>query len=209
MAFNSISTSPASPNPDAVAAAVAAPNPDATVNVPELRDPAYINAVLNLSPGLTESQVDAQLLAKANALGISTDAPNDKRITSSVESASTVYNARTFSMLSGGSTSTALTTQSSLFSPASPELGLASVRESKDLSFSQYDRYLSIIDPNHHTTKHPKDPPPHDHSSRSVFSGKTKKSLFSVKSGFKNRMPWRKKSKTPQPMEVIMSVTSQ
>ncbi|KAJ4308978.1 hypothetical protein N0V84_011773 [Fusarium piperis] len=167
---------------------------------PELSDIDYFLTVLQLPDGRTESQIEDDLVSKANALGISTAAVADKRITSSVESASTVYNARTFSMLSGGSTSTALTTHSSLFGPPTPDL--SSARQSKDLSFAQYDRYLSIIDPHHNHPKFLKEPPPPDPTTQSIFSGKTnKRSLFSVKSGFKLR--WRKKA--PQPLEVLMT----
>ncbi|KAH7158032.1 hypothetical protein B0J13DRAFT_186791 [Dactylonectria estremocensis] len=175
----------------------------ASATVPELRDPDYVTAVLQLPQGRTESQIHDDLIAKANALGISTEAATSKRITSSVESASTVYNARTFSMLSGGSTSTALTAHSSLFAPTTPDLRVASVRESKDLSFAQYDRYLSILDPHHNPNKFLREPPQPDPTAQSVFSGKTKRSLFSVKSGLKNRIRWRRK--TPQPLEVMMT----
>ncbi|KAH7019929.1 hypothetical protein EDB80DRAFT_211258 [Ilyonectria destructans] len=175
----------------------------ANATVPELRDPDYVTAVLQLPAGRTECQIDDDLVAKANALGISAEAVTEKRITSSVESASTVYNARTFSMLSGGSTSTALTAHSSLFAPTTPDLGLASARESKDLNFAQYDRYLSILDPHHNPSKFLKEPTQADATAQSVFSGKTRRSLFSVKSGLKNRIRWRKKA--PQSLEVMMT----
>jgi hypothetical protein len=171
---------------------------------PELNDLDYFVNVLHLLDGRTENQIEDDLVSKANALGISSAPVTDKRITSSVESASTAYNARTFSMLSGGSTSTALTTHSSLFGPPTPDPAPSSCRQSKDLSFSQYDRYLSVIDPHHNhpkTTRQsltPANPPP------SIFSGKTKRSLFSVKSGFKLR--WKKKS--PQPIQVVLCVVT-
>ncbi|CAM1502150.1 Fc.00g041340.m01.CDS01 [Cosmosporella sp. VM-42] len=170
--------------------------------VPELSDAEYFASVLQLHEDLSENQIEDDLVTKANALGISTGTV-DKRITSSVESASTVatYHARTFSMMSAGSTSTALTNYSSLFGPPSPDPNLASQRESKDLSFSQYDRYLSVVDPHHNQHKFLKGPPDADTAAQSVFSGKTKKSLFNVKSGFKIR--WKKKS--PQPLEVMLS----
>lgn len=176
-------------------------DPEHDATPPELSDIDYFLTVLQLPDGRTESQIEDDLVSKANALGISTAAVADKRITSSVESASTVYNARTFSMLSGGSTSTALTTHSSLFGPPTPEL--SSARQSKDLSFAQYDRYLAIIDPHHNHPKFLKAPPPPDPTTQSIFSGKTnKRSLFNVKTGFKLR--WKKK--TPQPLEVLMCV---
>ncbi|KAF4979344.1 hypothetical protein FZEAL_4430 [Fusarium zealandicum] len=175
---------------------------NANATAPELSNLDYFITVLQLPDGRTESQIEDDLVSKANALGISTTAVADKRITSSVESASTVYNARTFSMLSGGSASTALTNHSSLFGPPTPDLTLSSARQSKDLSFAQYDRYLSIIDPHHNHPKFLKEQPPPAPAAQSIFSGKTnKRILFSVKSGFKLR--WKKKP--PRPHEVIMT----
>ncbi|KAJ4263946.1 hypothetical protein NW762_005984 [Fusarium torreyae] len=171
---------------------------------PELSDLDYFITVLQLPDGRTENQIEDDLVSKANALGISSAPVADKRITSSVESASTVYNARTFSMLSGGSTSTALTTHSSLFGPPTPDPALSSGRQSKDLSFAQYDRYLSVIDPHHNHPKFVKHSPTPDNTAQSIFSGKTKRSLFSVKSGF--RLRWKKKP--PQPLELILTCVS-
>ncbi|KAF5707520.1 hypothetical protein FGLOB1_6902 [Fusarium globosum] len=139
---------------------------------PELSDLDYFITVLQLPHGRTENQIEDDLVSKANALGISSAPVTDKRITSSVESASTVYNARTFSMLSAGSTSTALTTHSSIFGPSTPDLALSSARQSKDLSFSQYDRYLSVIDPHHNNVKAARDSQTPDATAQSIFSGK-------------------------------------
>ncbi|KAF4997678.1 hypothetical protein FGRMN_3710 [Fusarium graminum] len=169
--------------------------------VPELSDLDYFIAVLHLPNGRTENQIEDDLVSRANALGISSAPVTDKRITSSVESASTVYNARTFSMLSGDSASTALTTHSSLFGSPTPDLALSSGRQSKDFSFVQYDRYLSVIDPHHNHPKTTRESLPPNKSTPSIFSGKTKRSLFSVKSSFKLR--WKKKS--PQPLQVIFT----
>ncbi|KAL6917793.1 hypothetical protein FSHL1_009223 [Fusarium sambucinum] len=171
---------------------------------PELNDLDYFVNVLQLQDGRTENQIEDALVSKANALGISSAPVADKRNTSSVESASTAYNARTFSMLSGGSTSTALTAHSSLFGPPTPDPAPSSGRQSKELSFGQYDRYLSVIDPHHNHPKatmqslSPANPPP------SIFSGKTKRSLFSVKSSFKLR--WKKRS--PQAIQVVLTCVS-
>lgn len=170
---------------------------------PELSDLDYFITVLQLPDGRTENQIEDDLVSKANALGISSARVAGKRITSSVESASTVYNARTFSMLSAGSTSTALTTHSSIFGPSTPDLALSSARQSKDLSFSQYDRYLSVIDPHHNHSKTTRDSQTPDATAQSIFSGKTKRSLFSVRSGF--RLRWKKKA-SPQPLQVILCV---
>ncbi|KAF5659732.1 hypothetical protein FHETE_9280 [Fusarium heterosporum] len=170
--------------------------------VPELSDLDYFIAVLHLPNGRTENQIEDDLVSRANALGISSAPVTDKRITSSVESASTVYNARTFSMLSRDSTSTVLTTHSSLFGSPTPDLALSSGRQSKDFSFVQYDRYLSVIDPHHNHPKTTRESLPPNKSTPSIFSGKTKRSLFSVKSSFKLR--WKRKS--PQPLQVTLYV---
>ncbi|KAF9776201.1 hypothetical protein IL306_005649 [Fusarium sp. DS 682] len=172
---------------------------------PELSDIDYFITVLQLPDGRTENQIEDDLVSKANALGISSAPVADKRITSSVESASTVYNARTFSMLSGGSTSTALTTHSSLFGPSTPDLALSSGRQSKDLSFSHYDRYLSVIDPHYNHSKATRESQAPDAATQSIFSGKTKRSLFSVRSGF--RLRWKKKASL-QPLHVILTCVS-
>ncbi|SPJ89765.1 related to ariadne-2 protein [Fusarium torulosum] len=171
---------------------------------PELSDLDYFINVLHLTNGRTENQIEDDLVSKANALGISSAPVADKRITSSVESASTVYNARTFSMLSGGSTSTALTTHSSLFGPPTPDPALSHGRQSKDLNFTQYDRYLAVIDPHHNHPKTTREPLPPNNATPSIFSGKTKRSLFSVRSTFKLR--WKKKP--PQPFQVILTCVS-
>ncbi|KAF4946100.1 hypothetical protein FGADI_11456 [Fusarium gaditjirri] len=172
---------------------------------PELSDLDYFITVLQLPDGRTENQIEDDLVSKANALGISSAPVADNRITSSVESASTVYNARTFSMLSAGSTSTALTTHSSIFGPSTPDLALSSARQSKDLNFSQYDRYLSVIDPHHIHPKTTRDSQTPDATAQSIFSGKTKRSLFSVRSGF--RLRWKKKA-SPQPLQAILTCVS-
>lgn len=173
-----------------------------TPTPPELSDLDYFITVLQLPGDRTENQIEDQLVSKANSLGISTAPAADKRITSSVESASTAHHGRTFSIMSSGSTSTALTAHSSLFGPSMPEPRLSSSRPSKDLNFAQYDRYLSIIDPQHNHHKFLKDTPPPSPTARSILSGKTKRNLF--KSGLKLR--WRRKP-TPQPFEVIEYVT--
>jgi len=173
---------------------------------PELNDLDYFVSVLQLPDGRTENQIEDDLVSKANALGISSAPVADNRITSSVESASTVYNARTFSMLSGGSTSTALTSHSSLFGPPTPDPAPSSGRQSKDLSFAQYDRYLSVIDPHHNQPKTTRQSFAPANSPPSIFSGKTKRSLFSVKSGL-NKLRWKKKS--PQPIQAVLCVVIQ
>lgn len=175
----------------------------AAIPVPEISDAEYFSAVLRLLEDRNEDQIEDELVAKANTLGISTPT-SDKRVTSSVESASTVatYHARTFSMLSTASGSTALSNYSSLFGPASPELNLSSRRTSKDLNFSHYDRYLSIVDPHQSHLKFLKESHHSDPAAQSILSGKTKKSIFG-KSGFKMR--WRKKA-APQPLEVMLLV---
>lgn len=162
----------------------------------------YCREVLQLPAGKTEAMAEEELVARANALGISTPQPltDEKRNTSSAESSSTVitFHVRTFSSASNDSASTDLTTHSSILDGPSPPIrapaGLR--RRSKSMSFSQYDKYLANIDPNINQPKFVKEPSPDrmDASAQSLFSVSTKRSLFSIKRGIKSRIRWRKKS---------------
>jgi hypothetical protein len=176
---------------------------------PELSDAEYYNEVLQLPIDKSETHVEDELIARAQRLGISTSrSPNDdidKRYTSSAQSASTgvTYHAPTFSTGSRASTSTDITVQSSIFARPDPESLLSDnvidVHSSKDLSFAPYDKYLTQIDRNLDQPKFRRvtAPPDNEPSSKSVFSVSTKRSLFSVKSGIKNKLRWRRKSIQP------------
>lgn len=172
--------------------------------IPELGDAVYFSEVLKLPVEKSESHVEDELIARARALGLS-PAPlsRDKRYTSSAESASTAitYHGRTFSTASNGSASTDVTVHSSIFDPAVSES--ASVEHSdkrgqKSLNFSQYDKYLSVVDKNLDQPKFRKAAvAAADPSSRSLFSVSTRRSLASVKSNIKSKIRWRRKSIQP------------
>lgn len=189
-----------------------AETPDTTFNLPELSDAAYINEVLRLPVEKCESHVEDELVAKARQLGISTVAFSDKRYTLSAESASTVptYHARTFSTGSRDSTSTALTLQSSLFTPPSPELSPTEAngkRRPKSTNFSQYEKYLTQVDKNLDQPKFRRPSITVDNSNKSLFSVNTRRSLASVRSGIKSRLRLRRKSVQPSiPSLYVVSI---
>ncbi|OLN96437.1 putative E3 ubiquitin-protein ligase rbrA 1 [Colletotrichum chlorophyti] len=160
---------------------------------PEDDEAEYVTKVL-LSTSTSEAAVEEELLAKATALGISlTRISPDKRNTSSAEShASTVatQHVRTFSNASRDSASTNLTSQPSenavTLAADLPSHSLTRKR-SKSLTFSQYDKYLSQLDPNIHQPKIQKTPPPAplDTSNHSLFSVTSRRSYFSIKDGIR------------------------
>ncbi|KAI6780020.1 putative E3 ubiquitin-protein ligase-like protein [Emericellopsis cladophorae] len=175
--------------------------PQLMAEMPELSDAAYYNQVLRLPIEKSEDHIDDELVARAQALGITTtlSSPADKRYTSSAESASSTaptYHARTFSTGSSDSTGTALTERSSL---SKPDTILAPERNEtarRTLNFAHYDKYLAQLGNNLDQPKFRKQAVV-DTSSKSLFSVSTKRSLASVKSNIKNRMRWRRRSTQP------------
>ncbi|KAK0387918.1 hypothetical protein NLU13_4163 [Sarocladium strictum] len=174
--------------------------------LPELDEVRYLREVLCLQPEQTEAEIDNELHSKANALGIvipQSHAPSDKRYTSSAQSASTAvtYHGRTFSTGSHGSASTAFTDLSFAVAPPSPGVKSADgtpKKRTKVPSFSQYDKYLSTLSPNLDQPKIRKLSKPLDASSQSLFSVRTGKSFFSLKSyGLRTKMRWRRQSNQP------------
>lgn len=170
----------------------------------DLDDAAYLSQVLRLPVDKSESQLDDELEARARQHGITiSHSTSDKRYTSSAESASTTQtpHTRTFSTASNNSASTTLTAHSSIFAPSSPKLYPTKGkdgRSNKNLNFSHYERYLAQVDKNLDQPKFRKAAvAPPETSSKSLFSVSTKRSLFSIKSGMKNKMKWRRKSMQP------------
>jgi hypothetical protein len=169
--------------------------------------------VLQLPSGKSEDCIEHELIARARRLGIapspsSSHNASDKRYTSSAESASTVptYHVRTFSTASNDSASTALTVQSSIFTPPSPEVAPAAANDKRppprNLNFSHYDKYLTQIDKNLDQPKFrnsilASSAATTDPSSKSLFSVSTRRSLASVKSNIKHKIRWRRKSIQP------------
>jgi hypothetical protein len=187
-----------------IASKVPPDSPDMS-SIPELSDAAYFNEVLRLPIEKSESHVEDELIAKAHELGLSPVLlSRDKRYTSSAESASTAltYHGRTFSTASKGSASTDLTVHSFTLGPDASDSVSADhsdeKRQSKTVSFSQYDKYLAAVDKNLDQPKFRKaSAATADPSSKSLFSVSTKRSLASVKSNIKNKMRWRRKSIQP------------
>jgi len=129
---------------------------------PELNDAHYAREVLGCA---SEAARDQALTAKATDLGISLPLPRPMtdgvpNTTSDSESADTIVSqhGRTASTSSNDTTNTGLTSQTSHRSAAIPATltetaNIASRRRSKSLSFSQYEKYLSQVDPTAHQPK--------------------------------------------------------
>lgn len=171
-------------------------------NLLELSDAVYNAKVLLLPDGEYEAKLDSDLDARASALGLATSqSPSDKRNTASTESAaSTVetYHTRTCSTGSNNSAGTALTADSSLLAPSSPRRKVAGApqrKHSSSLNFAHYDAYLARISPNLNQPKFCKDSVTvKETGAKSLFSVKTTRSLFSIKSSISRRVRWRRKS---------------
>ncbi|KDN60876.1 putative IBR domain-containing protein [Colletotrichum sublineola] len=154
----------------------------------------YLAQVLHLAPERSEAAIEEELMAKANALGISVSRlSHEKRNTSSAESQTSTIatqHVRTCSTASRDSASTTLTSHPSLHAVPiiadAPPHSLARKR-SKSLGFSQYDKYLSQIDPNIDQPKIQKESPSitHGASTHSLFSVSSRRSYFSIKEGIR------------------------
>ncbi|KAJ0162512.1 putative E3 ubiquitin-protein ligase ARI5 [Colletotrichum tanaceti] len=162
---------------------------------PEDDEAEYLAHVLCTSSSQrSEAAIEEELAARANALGISMSGLSpEKRNTSSAESQTSTIatqHVRSFSTASRDSASTTLTSHPSLHALPividAPPHSLARKR-SKSLGFSQYDKYLSQIDPNIHQPKIQKasPSPAHDTSTHSLFSVTSRRSYFSIKDGIR------------------------
>lgn len=132
---------------------------------PELNDANYVREVLGYKDGTGEADIHEALASKAIALGISLPLP--RRPASSTAallnpsasdvdfSDNVVQHGRTASTSSNDTAASGLTSQTSNRSSAANVIpatltestNVPSRRRSKGLSFSQYDRYLSQVDP--------------------------------------------------------------
>jgi hypothetical protein len=104
-----------------------------------------------------------------------------------------------------------LTTHSSTretFNLEAPEK-VVTRRRSKSLSFSQYEKYLTQLDPNLKQPKFLKESPPEPDAAPSLFSISTRRSFISIKQNFKSRVRWKKKATTfiNCPMSVLPYVS--
>jgi len=181
---------------------------DAVTRPPELSDAEYVRAVLRQPTSKTEDELDQELLAAAQKLGIDLSTPpiaatrpstpsSDKRISSGTEPGAVAVtparsHARTASATSNASGTTAAyrtTSNRSASTLPQPERTLARKR-SKSLSFSQYDRYLSQVDPNLHQPKflsHTSSRSASDPASDTTF-----RSVWLLKRGLTQRLKWRR-----------------
>lgn len=153
----------------------------------EINHDVYMTEVLGLKAGLTEDAVDAELVAKANSLGIAASTLQ-KRNTSSAFSSST-SNSVLDQTFSSTSSPLAATPHSSVFGRSSTDLVCGS-----SSGFTQYDQYITTVDAPMEQVRFRKGSLPVNSSSQSIFSVNTNKSFSSVKSGFKPRSWWKKKS---------------
>jgi len=126
---------------------------------PELNDADYFRRVLCFPDGASDIDVEKTLLARAAALGleipITAEPLTEEPTSSSDESGPTVvsHHGRNASTSSNGTAGTGLTSQTSHRSTAilatltEPTNVAATRRRSKSLTFSQYEKYVSQLDP--------------------------------------------------------------
>ncbi|KAB5528852.1 hypothetical protein GE09DRAFT_398356 [Coniochaeta sp. 2T2.1] len=208
---------------------------DAVTRPPELSDAEYVRAVLAptpqaSSPSRTEDEIEADLLAAAQKLGIdvsttttitptlatrpTTPTSDDKHMFSSstecIETSTTVVSpsvqhVRTASNVSNTSDATLYRATSGVsISTSSPERIPLTRKRSKSLSFSQYEKYLSSLDP---TLSQPKFAPPSQAAAAaaarspetapqpgSIISDSTRRSVRILKRGLTQRLKWRRKT---------------
>ncbi|KAH8711027.1 hypothetical protein HC256_007855 [Beauveria bassiana] len=159
-----------------------------TMATTDVNQDDYAREVLGLDAGITEDAIDADLVAKANSLGIASSTLQ-KRNTSSAFSSST-FGSTMDQTFSATSSSTHATPRSSIFAASSTDLAHSGAG-----SFALYDQFLASVDTPLEQVRFRKGSLPAANSSaQSLFSVSTHKSFSSVKSGFKSRSWWRKRS---------------
>lgn len=155
---------------------------------PELQDSKYHNEVLHLPSGVTESQLDEDLITKAHSLGIAAYAL--ERQHSPGSAASSAWSS-SFHETASGSASRALTPNSSVCGSLSPVP--TSGKEAKESPFAVYDAYLASLEADSRTKfRQGSLPALGTSSAQSVFSVSTKKSFSSLNTT-KSRKWWQKK----------------
>lgn len=131
--------------------------------LPELRDLDYVREVLGYRDGRTEVDIDKALASKAVGLGIELPLPRRPSSSAAIATANSSdaessdhtvvsHHGRTASTSSNETTASGLTSQASNRSTVIPatlteSTNVTSRRRSKGLSFSQYEKYLSQVDP--------------------------------------------------------------
>lgn len=209
------SSSGGEPNVGAAMASLAVPEKtaDAVTRPPELSDAEYVRAVLQEPAARTEDEIEQELRAAAQELGIDIPDPSlatasstacDKPDSPATDAATITRvrdHTRTHSRASSdGSGTTAVHSIAS--SPPQftdtlpPEERTQPRRRSKGLSFSQYDKYLAHLSPN---LTQPKFLPSSSSSSppssfsrssetASIFGGPTRRSMTRLKRGLSQRL---------------------
>lgn len=172
-----------------LAIATAPIDTDNNMSCPEFDDVQYLREVLGLPSGMSESQIEDQLISKANSLGIA--ASTLQKRTSGTRTSS-LFGSFQNRSLSSAPSSTVITPHSSVFGPPSPVLINSEESVSYDPGFAKYDDYLAMLESDSGQHKFRKGSlPALDNSAQSVFSVSTKKSFSSV-SGTKTRKWWKK-----------------
>ncbi|CZR65649.1 related to ariadne-2 protein [Phialocephala subalpina] len=170
----------------------------------EYNDDDYVREVLQLDSGKTEALLDEDLLQEAEKLGITISRPstpksNHETHMSLSNSAITVgsHHVRTTSSSSNGSASTGMTSRFS--NEQSDQSTIHNKRPSsrRNLSFSEYERYLE-----HHEaqdiTRQIYPPPIPAEPAPSLFSVSTRKSYNSIKSTLTKRFRLRRSKSTQE-----------
>jgi hypothetical protein len=125
---------------------------DGQAGPPELRDADYVREVLNGSDGATEADIEQRLISKAAALGIETGRGNTQEQGSQDAGpldTQRLQGARAGSAGSDGAVGDGTTQQTSDHATATTATAeeAAARRRSRSLSFSQYEKYISQVDP--------------------------------------------------------------
>ncbi|KAH8838383.1 hypothetical protein MCOR21_011101 [Pyricularia oryzae] len=195
--------------------------------IPELSEARYFSQVFSASGSSTEAGIDRALAAKAAALGISTvPSPQPPRLSLPYEPSDhqtpdqqTNFSRRATSDLDhslgigvsdipssprplsnvadyAASTTPALANSNSQGAPLSK-------KRSRNLSFSQYDKYLAHVDPNLKQPKFVKESPVVPEPAPSLFSIGSRRSLVSFKRTLKTKVRWRRSAVSPLPISCI------
>jgi hypothetical protein len=124
---------------------------DGQAGLPELRDADYVREVLNGPDGATEADIEQRLISQAAALGIETGRTSTQEhgiLAGGSPDTPRLQGARAGSAGSDGAVGDGTTRQTSDHTTATPAPEeVAARRRSRSLSFSQYEKYISQVDP--------------------------------------------------------------
>ncbi|KAG5939856.1 hypothetical protein E4U53_007721 [Claviceps sorghi] len=201
---------------------------DELMRIPELDDVQFYTEVMQLGVGKTEMQHDRELVTKAHGLGIMATLPTVSKshrlvLSAMSDSSESISGEQAFSTKSDVSTMTYSTPHSSVYGASSPNLSSCdnnvktntntntnrhapkSKPSRKSLNFSPYDKYLAQVDlvPEESSSPSRNSLGTLESSGQSVFSVSTRKSLSSIRSGFRDRI--RRRRKSPRVSETPMS----